>query len=153
MPLLTSWVMWPGSKHFHQSINLDPAPKQAYDVHQLRRELMTIPSDQIFNTSRLDVTSQILRLEQKTFSCLETFLTGQEMPDLLSGETNQLNWVSREDHRPVQFPQVIPVYGHLLMNSKYKDCNMKKRWLYCTVFPVAQRDLRYRKKAKPRNAN
>lgn len=59
----------------------DPSPKQVYDVHQLRWELRTITSDQIFNTSRLDITSQILRLEQKNFSCLETFLTGQEMPD------------------------------------------------------------------------
>lgn len=59
----------------------DPSPKQAYDVHQLRWELRTIPSDQIFNTSSLDITSQILGLEHKTFSCLEIFLTGQEMPD------------------------------------------------------------------------
>lgn len=41
----------------------DPSPKEVYDVHQLRWELRTITSDQIFNTSRLDITSQILRLE------------------------------------------------------------------------------------------
>lgn len=148
MPLFTPWITWPGSKHFHQSINLiqpqnTPVMSISWDGNSWQYQVikyLTLP-DWIS-------LSRFWGWNRKPSAAWKTSWQVRRCQILLSGETNQLNWVSREDLRPVQFPQAIPIYDHLLVNYKGQRLQYEKKMTLLVSVSSCTEGLKVQKKGK-----